>query len=107
MNQDLDFSPAPLSYVAALRGIRPRLPGDRFMYAEVISSDPARLICLAASNPEGQFYGLITSAADKAKAEKLAQMREVGNVAFLEGWLEEHRMRVEKGTSTLPPLNYL
>ena len=58
MNPDLDFSPAPLSYVAALRGIRPRKPGDRFAYAEIACNDPERLICLAASNPEGHFYGL-------------------------------------------------
>lgn len=106
MNPDLDFSPTPLSYVGALRGIRPRKPGDRFAYAEVITGDVARLVCLAASNPEGQFYGLVARAADKTEGEKLALVRQVTNVRFFEGRLQDYLAQIEKGTSQFPSLNY-
>src|SRR5579863_5652336 len=107
MNPDLEFSPSSLSYVGALRGIRPRRPGDRFAYAEVVTANPARLVCLAASNPEGRFYGLVTRAADKTEGERLALVRQVGNVVFLEGQLADHLAQTEKGAALLPPLNYL
>jgi len=107
MNPHLDFTPVTLSYVAALRGVRPRQPGEKFAYAEVAGSDPDRLICLAASNPEGRFFGLMARPADKADGERLATARQVSNVTFLEGCLEDYLTRAGKGDSTIPPLHYL
>ena len=106
MNPDLAFSPAPLSYVAALRGIHPRHPGENFAYAEVIFSNPDRLVCLAASNPEGRFYGLTLSEKDKIEGETEARTRQVGNVTFFAGQLGEFLAKAENGTGTIPPLNY-
>src|SRR5271170_2689729 len=106
MNPHLDFSPSSLGYVSALRGVRPRRPGESFAYAEAACADPDRLICLAASNPEGRFYGLVAGAADKAEGEKLARARQVGNVTFFEGRLADHQMQAEKGASPIPPLHY-
>jgi hypothetical protein len=54
----ISFSPVSLSYIAALRGFKPRRPGEAFTYALVNCPSPELLIGLAASNPEGQFYGL-------------------------------------------------
>jgi hypothetical protein len=107
MNPDFDLSPAPLSYVAALRGIRPRRPGENFAYAEIVTGDPVRLVCLAASNSEGKFYGIAARAADKAEGERLAVVRQVDNVTFLEGHPSDFLARAEKGAAPFPPLNYL
>ncbi len=60
MNFTPTFSPAPLSYMAALRGIKPRAAGSSFSYAVVNCTTPNLLMALAASNPEGQFYGFMS-----------------------------------------------
>jgi len=106
MNPDLAFSPAPLSYVAALRGIKSRQPGERFTYGEVMFSNPDRIVCLAASNPEGNFYGLALREEDKMEGEAEAKARQVGNVTFLTGKLSEFLAKTENKTGAIPPLNY-
>ena len=55
MNSKQSSSPVSLSYVAALRGVRPRRPGETFAYADVACADTDLLTCLAASNPEERF----------------------------------------------------
>jgi len=107
MNLDLDFSPVSLSYVGALRGIQPRRPGESFSYAVINGADVEQLICLAASNPEGRFYSLVAGAADKTEGENRARARQVNNVTFLEGRLEDYLAKTEKDPSLLPPLHYL
>ena len=106
MNPDLAFSPAPLSYVAALRGVRPHRTGENFAYAEIVFANPDRLICLAASNPEGRFYGLAQRSIDKTEGEKLAAARQVSNVTFLEGSPSNCLAKIEKGAAPVPPLQY-
>src|ERR1700761_529143 len=106
MNPDLAFSPAPLSYVAALRGVLPRQPGENFAYAEIVSTNPGRLVCLAASNPEGRFYGLALREADKIEGEAQASARQVGNVTFLSGNLNDFLAKAQQGASPIPQLNY-
>ncbi|MDP9128417.1 MAG: methyltransferase regulatory domain-containing protein, partial [Pseudomonadota bacterium] len=88
-------SPVSLSYVASLRGLSPRPPGASFTYALVNCRQPALLTCLAASNPEGQFYGFVGDSAARAKADSEARAGQVDNVHF-----------VAPG-ATVPPLNYL
>jgi hypothetical protein len=107
MNPYLDFSPVSLSYVGALRGMRPRRPGESFTYAAVNVTDPDQLVCLAASNPEGHFYGLVAHAADRAEGEKLARARQVVNVMLFEGGLADLLAQAEKGTGLIPSLHYL
>lgn len=77
-----DASPVNLSYVAALRGVKPRAPETPFAYAQYGVRDALALICLAASNPEGQFYGVIRDAAEAAKAQELSTARQVENIRF-------------------------
>lgn len=97
------FSPVSLSYTAALRGYTPRRPGDEFTYMLVNCSSPELLIALAASNPEGRFYGLVGDSSASAKATREAAERQVSNVSFL-------GMKISnllKGDAALPMLDYL
>lgn len=70
----LPLDPVTLSYVMALRGVRPRIPSEAFSYGEFGCGTAERLILLAASNPEGIFFGFdpdlekLNKAADKAEA---------------------------------------
>ncbi len=107
MNPHLDFSPSSLSYVAALRGIRPRRPGENFAYAVVNYQDPDQLVCLAASNSEGQFYGLAFRASDKTEGEKLALARQVTNVKFLSESLSDILAQAGSANAAVPSLDYL
>jgi hypothetical protein len=107
MNPQFDFSPTSLSYIGALRNLRPRKPGEKFAYALAECREPELLVCLAASNPEGRFYGLVAGDAEKIAAEKLALARRIDNVTFLKGRPGDFVRAAEAGTSLLPPLHYL
>ncbi|MDD4616757.1 MAG: methyltransferase regulatory domain-containing protein [Alphaproteobacteria bacterium] len=101
------YSPTTLRFIAALRGKKPLKTGESFVYAEAACADPQNLICLAASNPEGQFYGLVANENARVAAEKSASEREALNVAFIAGSLSEI---LENGGDTqqrLPQLDYL
>jgi len=96
-------SPISLSYIAALRGVAPRQPGAGFTYAVVNCTKPWLLMCLAASNPEGRFYGLVTDSTACAQAVAEAQQCHVENVVFLCAAAED----ALNGKISLPSLNYL
>lgn len=98
MNAHPASNPVSLSYVAALRGVKPRQPGEAFAYADVACDDAELLACLAASNPEGKFYGIVSDESACAQAKEQAALRGVSNVTFLSG---------EAGMASLPALNYL
>lgn len=99
----LSLSPVSLSYIAALRGHLPRRPGESFTYAQANCTSPELLIALAASNPEGKFYGFVSDTDLCAKATKKAFERQVMNVSFLGMKLSS----LVKGDATLPELDYL
>jgi len=77
-----DLSPVRLSYVAALRGVIPRKTEDAFTYGQTGTFDPETLICLAASNPNGRFVGIMPDEAATQEANILAGSRRVFNVSF-------------------------
>ena len=101
------FSPVSLSYVAALRGVKPRRPGDAFTYAQAECKTPDLLIGLAASNPEGRFFGLIGDPVAAAEAAKSARQRQVDNVMFICASPREAAARFAKEGDALPPLDFL
>ncbi|MER2519488.1 MAG: methyltransferase regulatory domain-containing protein [Bdellovibrionales bacterium] len=107
MNTHASFSPVSLSYVAALRGVKPRLPGQSFNYMVVDCQKPEWLVALAASNPEGQFYGLSAQSSLCAKGEDIARERMAGNVKFLCATARQAVDRIEQNPSYLPQMNYL
>ncbi|MDX2028478.1 MAG: methyltransferase regulatory domain-containing protein [Alphaproteobacteria bacterium] len=100
-------SPVSLSYVGALRGITPRKPGTPFAYALAACRQPYALMCLAASNSEGRFFGLMSDAAACTAATEQARARMVDNVTFLAVTPEAAVAQILQGASPLPPLNYL
>ncbi|HEY4124943.1 MAG TPA: methyltransferase regulatory domain-containing protein [Rhizomicrobium sp.] len=107
MNTQYNFSPIALSYVGALRNLAPRKPGEAFTYALVECRQPEILVCLAASNPEGRFYGLVASDAELADATKLATTHGVNNVTFLHARPSDLLATAGGKASLLPQLNYL
>jgi hypothetical protein len=107
LNTTATYSPVSLSYVAALRGVKPRRPGQAFTYAEIDCHHPDLLVCLAASNPEGTFYGVMADGESCARATSDAALRGVTNVSFVQGTAADILARVEKGDKVLPPLHYL
>lgn len=100
-------NPVSLSYVGALRGATPRQPGAAFAYALINCRQPYALMCLAASNPEGRFFGLMGDAGSAQAATEQARGRLVHNVTFLTGTPEQAVAQILSGASPLPPLNYL
>ncbi|MCL2468678.1 MAG: methyltransferase regulatory domain-containing protein [Alphaproteobacteria bacterium] len=91
-----DLSPVRLSYAASLRGIVPLAADADFTYAHAGRFDVEALLCLAASNPQGQFYGLVNQPDIASKSAELARLRNVNNITFL------------TSTTTLPrDLDYL
>ena len=107
MNLHAEFAPVALSYIGALRGIAPRAIGEPFAYAVLNCVSPELLVCLAASNPDGRFYGLVTRMVDQALGEQLAKTRMVDNVTFLRATASDLLAATEKGAPLLPPLHYL
>ena len=101
------FSPISLRYIAALRGNKPKKAGIEFSYAEINCTSPETLICLAASNPEGHFYGFMPNENARDSADKLAKDRETTNVIFMKGTPSEILDKVNKGTTQLPMLDFL
>ena len=100
-------SPVTLSYVAALRGVIPRRPGESFTYALADCRAPDVLIALAASNPEGQFYGMIGDVELAEAAKQAARLRQVANVEFIATSPRQMLARLDKEPAALPDLHYL
>ncbi len=78
----LNVSPVNLRYVAALRGIVPANSGTPFTYVQTGAFDPEDLICLALSNPEGRFLGILESPLAAKKAQEIANKRKITNLSF-------------------------
>jgi len=78
-----DFSPVRLDYCAALRGLAPPAKEGPFLYAQAGGFDPKDLICMAASNPHGSFFGVLASQEQAEQASKMARTQDVHGVTFV------------------------
>jgi hypothetical protein len=107
MKPQSTFSPVSLRYIAALRGKKPKPTGAEFTYAEVACTDPEALICLAASNPEGRFYGFVADEAARRAGEILAINRGIFNAVFIAATPSQILARLANGSSLPPMLDYL
>lgn len=96
-----NLDPVSLNYVAALRGLCPRKPGCSFTYAFLNPPDPDCLIGMAAGNPEGRFFGILSDKGRIAAANEQAQWRQTGNITFLTGTSAPLTL-----PESLPPLDY-
>ena len=101
------FSPVSLRYISALRGIKPKRAGQGFAYAEAFCRDAEKLVCLAASNPEGRFYGFVADESARRAGEESATQRGTFNIVFLVGSPSEIMTRIASGSSLPPMLDYL
>lgn len=101
------FSPTSLRYIAALRSHKPAASGAAFTYAEVGCKSPEALICLAASNPEGRFYGFVADENGRRNSENDAAERGIFNAIFLVGSPSQILARIDNGSSLPPMLDYL
>ncbi|MDR3423571.1 MAG: methyltransferase regulatory domain-containing protein [Alphaproteobacteria bacterium] len=101
------FSPISLRYIAALRGNKPKKTGAEFTYADLVCAAPEKLICLAASNPEGRFYGFVADDTARRAAENIATQRGTFNIIFMTGSPSEALARLDNGSSLPPMLDYL
>jgi hypothetical protein len=101
------FSPISLRYIAALRGNKPKKTGVAFCYAEAACTAPEDLICLAASNPEGRFYGFMADDNACRKAEEIRIQRSTANVVFLTGMPSILRAHLADNKNFLPKFDYL
>ncbi len=103
----IDLSPVSLSYIAALRGVKPRAPETPFAYARFACKDIHGLVCLAASNPEGRFVGVVGNVGEVAKAESIARARHVKNVSFMAELAFLQLGQQPIGTTPLPQLDFI
>ena len=101
------FSPVSLSYAAALRKIMPRVPGTDFTYLLAECHEPGLLIALAASNPEGHFYGLVEGAEAVREAGEDVRKRQVENISFIDAAPRSLLAKLDKDAGMLPELDYI
>ncbi|MDE2029958.1 MAG: methyltransferase regulatory domain-containing protein [Alphaproteobacteria bacterium] len=107
MKPQSTFSPVSLRYIAALRGHKPKKVNADFTYAEAACRSPEQLICLAASNPEGRFYGFVADDNARRHGEEQAAQRGVFNAIFLTGAPSQILARIGNGAALPPMLDYL
>lgn len=107
MKESMNLGPVELSYVAAVRGLQPRTPGQPFTYVRLRSEQPEFLICLAASNPEGQFVFAFDHADEAATARALMDERDVKNVQMIEASCETFAAAVDQGKVKISHFDYI
>ncbi len=83
-----DLSPARLRLVAALNGLTPPPVGE-LDYCELGCAHGDTIAALAASYPEGRFFGIDINATHIASAKRLARDGALENVGFLERDFED------------------
>ena len=91
----IPFDPITLSYVMALRGVRPRLPMEGFTYGELGCGTGERLVLLAACNPEGVFFGFDTDLEKLSAAAEKAEEFGVKNVTFSQAGAAELKAAID------------
>jgi hypothetical protein len=107
MNPNAAYSPVLLSYAAALRGVKPRSPGEIFTLVDARCANPDYFVCLAASNPEGKFFALTADSALQTQGEVLAKARGVENVKFMRISIADLLAQLKAGTGPVTHVNYL
>lgn len=84
LTNDQGLAPVNLSYIASLRYVKPRENSASFRYLRLGCRNAVELVGLAASNPEGQFFGVIIGKADMQDINAFCAERQVSNIKFLQ-----------------------
>ncbi|MDX1923614.1 MAG: methyltransferase domain-containing protein [Alphaproteobacteria bacterium] len=103
----LPFDPVTLSYVMALRGVKPRLPKEGFTYAELGCGTGERIVLLAACNPEGVFFGFDSNLDKLNVAAQKAEELGVENITFSQASAAELKEAIDNGVIANKSFNYL
>lgn len=103
----LPFDPVTLSYVMALRGVKPRLPLEGFTYGELGCGTGERIILFAACNPEGTFFGFDTDIEKLNQAAQKAEEFGIKNITFSQASAGELKEAVDAGVIGGKSFNYL
>ncbi|MBI3419222.1 MAG: methyltransferase domain-containing protein [Proteobacteria bacterium] len=106
-NLRLPLDPVTLSYVMALRGIRPRLSPEPFTYGELGCGTAERLILFAACNPEGTFFGFDPDITALSKAAETAEKLNLKNITFSQASASDLNDAVAKGVIGQKCFDYL
>lgn len=100
------FSPANLRLVAAVRGYEIEVNEAGYAYAMLNCGDGESLIALAASNPEGVFFGFDGDAAKLEEAAAASAASGVDNVKFVQADTATLAEAVQNG-ALQPAFNYI
>ncbi len=103
----LPFDPITLSYVMALRGVKPRIPGEGFTYAELGCGTGERIVLFAACNPEGVFFGFDTSIEKLNIAAQTAEELGVKNITFSQASAADLKEAMDGGIIAHKSFDYL
>lgn len=103
----LPLDPITLSYALALRGIRPRLPNEPFIYGEIGCEAADRLILFAACNPEGTFFGFDPDVNALGKAAETAEKLGLKNITFSQASVADLNEAVAQGVIARNCFDYL
>ncbi len=101
------IDPVSLSYVTAIRGFRPRIPGEPFLYATFGLHNPKEFCALAASNPEGHFIGFATDQMVAIEASEWAFNCGLKNALFDAATPTDLSQQLRDKIFNLPKLDYL
>lgn len=96
-------SPAYLNFAVALHGFEPVSLARPFTYFELGFGKGFTLNMLAASNPQGSFYGADFNPAQVVGARQMAEAAQLDNVTLLENSVQE----LADGTVDLPQFDFI
>lgn len=97
-------APVVLDFTCLLNGIVPPVTNGRYTYCELGCGLGLTTTCLAAANPDAEFYGVDFNPAHIARARVLSDEAGLENLTFLESGFDE---LVEVDASALPMFDYV
>ncbi|MEJ0061973.1 MAG: methyltransferase regulatory domain-containing protein [Alphaproteobacteria bacterium] len=106
MQQHIDLGPVEISYAAALRGVRPKGSSQSFRYIRAGRMDADEMLCLAASNPEGEFLFIDENASQAAEAQRRARDLHLANAEFIGMSLAKLEDALAAGTHFIAAADY-
>ncbi len=99
-----DLAPSVIDFTCLMNGVAPPITEGRYAYCELGCGVGLTTTCLAASNPDADFYGVDFNPAHIARARVLAGEAALTNLTFLESGFDE---LVGSDAPDLPMFDYV
>lgn len=99
-----DLAPPVIDFTCLMNGVAPPATQGRYAYCELGCGVGLTTTCLAAANPDGDFFGVDFNPAHIARARVLADDAGLANLTFLESGFEE---LVGSDAPALPMFDYV